>query len=103
MVLYSESTLLELARVLAKPKIAAYVDEAEAMGLIARLQRNAERVTILQQVQACRDAQDNHILDVAINGRATAIITGDNDLLVMHPYRDVAIRTPAQFHLDYGF
>jgi predicted nucleic acid-binding protein len=34
---------------------------------------------------------------VALNGRADVIITGDSDLLGMHPWRDIAILSPTEF------
>jgi predicted nucleic acid-binding protein len=57
----------------------------------------AERVPILQQIQACRDPRDDKFLEVAINGEADMIITGDGDLLALHPFMGMPILTP----LDY--
>jgi len=34
---------------------------------------------------------------VALNGRADVIITGDADLLGMHPWRGIAIISPADY------
>lgn len=50
-----------------------------------------------QTIKECRDPKDDTILEVAINGKATHIITGDQDLLELHPFRGVAILTPTQF------
>ena len=50
-----------------------------------------------QTIKECRDPKDDTILEVAINGKATHIITGDQDLLELHPFRGVAILTPKQF------
>lgn len=35
-------------------------------------------------------------LELAVNGSAAYIVTGDSDLLVMNPFRGVAILTPAE-------
>ena len=56
-----------------------------------------EPVVITVPVQACRDPEDDKILELALNGRADYIVTGDDDLLVMNPFRGIAILTPAQF------
>jgi predicted nucleic acid-binding protein len=48
-------------------------------------------------VHACRDARDDKFLELAVNGRAAYIISGDADLLVLHPFRDIAIMTAAEF------
>ncbi|MBS0577183.1 MAG: hypothetical protein JSS45_12305 [Proteobacteria bacterium] len=36
-------------------------------------------------------------MHVAVNGEAEAIITGDADLLALHPFHGVEIVTPADF------
>jgi putative PIN family toxin of toxin-antitoxin system len=94
---FSDATLDELADVLARPKFDPYVTLEERQGFLQRLLRIAERVPILQQIQACRDPRDDKFLEVAINGEADMIITGDGDLLALHPFMGMPILTP----LDY--
>jgi putative PIN family toxin of toxin-antitoxin system len=48
-------------------------------------------------VQAARDPEDNHVLGCALAARAEIIITGDKDLLALHPIENIAVVTPAQF------
>ena len=48
-------------------------------------------------MQVCRDAKDDKFLDVAINGGADLIVTGDTDLLVLHPFESIEIVTPAAY------
>ena len=48
-------------------------------------------------VNACRDPKDNHLLALALDGEARYLITGDSDLLVLSPFRDIQIVTPARF------
>jgi uncharacterized protein len=45
----------------------------------------------------CRDKKDNKFLELAISGEASRIISGDNDLLVLNPFRSVVISSPATF------
>ena len=45
----------------------------------------------------CRDPDDDWVLATAIAGDAELIVTGDEDLLALGTYRDVAILTPRQF------
>lgn len=61
------------------------------------LGRIVEMVTILHAVHDCRDVRDNHILEVAVNGQAKVIVTGDEDLLVLNPFRGIPIMRPASF------
>jgi uncharacterized protein len=48
-------------------------------------------------VTDCRDPKDNKFLALALDANAQTIVTGHQDLLVMHPYSGVAICTPVQF------
>ena len=49
------------------------------------------------EVDVCRDPKDNHLLALALDGEAQYLITGDSDLLVLNPFRDIHILTPARF------
>jgi len=59
----------------------------------------AELAPTIYTVHACRDPSDDKILEVAVNGGATLIVTGDKDLLALNPFRCTAIVTPAS-HLN---
>ena len=61
------------------------------------LGRVVERVTIIRNIQACHDPKDDKFLELAVNGQAETIITGDEDLLALHPFRSVQIITPGRF------
>ena len=93
----SESTLFELADVLGRKKFNAYVSIQDREGFLRMLGRIAKMVTILHAVHDCRDVKDNQILEVAVNGQAQVIVTGDEDLLVLNPFRDISIMKPADF------
>ena len=40
---------------------------------------------------------DNKFLELAFSGNADCIITGDQDLLVLNPFREIPIITPRKF------
>lgn len=81
----------ELKEVLFRSKFDRYVGREERTLFLGRLGSIAEIVPIIQLVRACRDPKDDKFLEVALNGRADAIVTGDADLLRMHPWREIAI------------
>ena len=95
--LVSEATVAELDEVLRRPKFNKYISEEKRLEFLAALVLEAEEVEITESVTACRDAKDNKFLELAVCGRAICILTGDQDLLVLNPFRDVPILTPAQF------
>jgi hypothetical protein len=64
---------------------------------LGRLLNESVLVAIVEAINDCRDPKDNEFLELAVSGGATHLITGDDDLLVLHPFRDVAIVTPQTF------
>ena len=95
--LVSESTLVEMADVLARPKFERYVTVADRQQFLRLLGRVAELVPVVYRVQACRDQNDDKFLELAINGEADLIMTGDEDLLALDPFRGTPIVTPAAY------
>lgn len=89
--------LAELFEVLHRKQFRRYIDEDDIRRFIAALTREAEWVEVDSEVIACRDPKDDKFLSLAVRGRATHIITGDSDLLVLDPFRGVAILSPAAF------
>ena len=58
---------------------------------------SAELVTITERIAACRDPSDDKFLELAVNGHADLIVSGDADLLALNPFRGVPIVPPATF------
>jgi putative PIN family toxin of toxin-antitoxin system len=50
-----------------------------------------------EDVEASRDPEDNHILSCALESKADVVVTGDQDLLTLHPFRGIEILAPAEF------
>lgn len=96
-ILISVATIEELQKVMNRPKFDKYVDPEIRSEFIVQLTQQAELVEINEPIIACRDPKDDKFLEVAVNGKADYLITGDRDLLVLHPYRDIQILTPADF------
>ena len=65
--------------------------------LFDRLIGDAEIVDITESVQVCRGPKDDRILELAVNGDADYIVTGDSDLLVLNPFRGIEILRPSDF------
>jgi putative PIN family toxin of toxin-antitoxin system len=93
----STDTLRELMTKLLAPKFDRYVPRERRDALLLRLAPLIEIVEVVQRVQASRDPDDDKFLDVAINGRADVIVSGDGDLLDLNPFRGIAILAPAAY------
>jgi predicted nucleic acid-binding protein len=50
-----------------------------------------------ESIDECRDPKDNKYLELAISGHAESLITGDEDLLVLNPFRNIKIITALEF------
>jgi putative PIN family toxin of toxin-antitoxin system len=95
--IFSEVTMGELAEVLLRPKFNRYVGAERRASFLELLTSVAEFVPIIRLVRECPDPKDDKFLEVALNGRADLIVTGDADLLGMHPWRGIAIIPPANY------
>ncbi|MBI2752553.1 MAG: putative toxin-antitoxin system toxin component, PIN family [Betaproteobacteria bacterium] len=96
-VLVSDATLTELADVLARRKFDRYVTLEDRMQFLRLLGSVAELVPIVYAIRACRDPKDDKFLALAVNGKATLIVTGDKDLLALDPFHGVSIITPSAY------
>lgn len=96
-VLVSDTTLNELDTVLRRSRFDRYIAEDERLQFLAAFVQDAMLVEVTEVVTDCRDAKDNKFLELAVSGDATCIISGDNDLLSLHPFRGIPIVTPQAF------
>jgi putative PIN family toxin of toxin-antitoxin system len=82
--LASDYTADELLRVLNYPKIRRYphVTDDLVRGVAALLVNEVERVEIDVRSTLSPDPDDNMFLDVALSGKATALVTGDKSHLL---------------------
>lgn len=95
--LVSDATVYELAEVLNRRKLDRYVPLKDRQRFLRELSRIAEFVPIIQIVRECQDPKDDKFLEVALNGRADVIVTGDEDLLKLNPWREISIVAPAEY------
>lgn len=96
-VLMSDVTIMELAGVLSRSKFDRYVTLEERKEFLRLLGRVVAIVPIIHVIRACRDPRDDKFLELAVNGQADMIVTGDADLLALHPFRDIPVIPPAAF------
>ena len=95
--LLSAAAFVELHEVLHRPSILRYSRNQLVEPFLAVLAREAQWVDTSATIRACRDPKDDKFLELAIDGRATHIITGDLDLLALNPFREIRILSPHSF------
>ena len=87
----------EISSVLERPRFAAAVSAMRRARILDVLRGEAVWFTPSERVTDCRDAKDNKYLELALAAGAWAIVSGDEDLLVLHPWRGVRILRPAAY------
>jgi putative PIN family toxin of toxin-antitoxin system len=98
----SVGTLQELAQVLERDKFDRYRD-LESRRSFTALVRRAAHVFVVQDEDIaaadppCRDSRDNQFLALAIASEADVVVSSDEDVLVLHPWRGIPILAPAVF------
>jgi putative PIN family toxin of toxin-antitoxin system len=67
------------------------------MELFARYVNSVTIVPQAAMVRECRDHKDDKFLELALDGQADLLVTGDEDLLALHPWRGIPILSPADY------
>jgi uncharacterized protein len=87
----------ELVEVLHRPRLARFVNADQREAVLASLGSVAVWFETTHRIHECRDEKDNKYLELALAADAAIIISSDDDLLVLNPWRDIRIMRP----LDY--
>ncbi|MGI4976268.1 MAG: putative toxin-antitoxin system toxin component, PIN family [Janthinobacterium lividum] len=93
----SEAVYDEIAEVLSRPKFARVLTEDRRRETLELPAAAALWFEPKEHVTDCRDTKDNPYLELALAARATAIVSGDEDLLVLDPWRGIRVLRPARF------
>ncbi len=94
---FSDETFDEFVEVLFRKKFDRYFLEYERYDFIHTVQINTVFKEPSMQVQVCRDESDDKLFSVALDVKADCLITGDPDLLVLHPFRGIPVLNAAAF------
>ena len=94
--LKSDATERQLFEVLARPYFASLISPV-THDWLKKILAAAETVTIAERIAECRDPTDDKFLELAVNGHADLIVSGDGDLLTLNPFRGIPIIAPAAF------
>ena len=101
--LISKATTEEIIRLLSYPKFHLdATDQEELLGDFLPFAEVIEPVLLTGEVPVCRDKHDRIFLELAAAGEADALVTGDEDLLVLAEQSPIPIMTPADFHRRIG-
>lgn len=97
LLLTSDETLLELSEVIFRSKFTKYSSvEARELFYLSFIEQ-ATNIPVELILNDCRDPKDNKFLELAVAGNADVLVTGDKDLLILHPYQGTLIMNSSDF------
>jgi putative PIN family toxin of toxin-antitoxin system len=95
--LFSQTLIDEFIEVAQRPKFKKYFSASDLHDLLLRISERSIFIDVTTQVSICRDPKDNFLLSLAKDGKASHLITGDNDLLTIKKYQKTAILTLTEY------
>ena len=96
-VVVSEASVEEIADVLSRAKFDRYLSLQDREEFLRRLLQVTTMVSVLSEITECRDPKDNRFLALALDSASDCIVSGDDDLLELNPWRGIEIVSPAAF------
>ena len=93
-VVVSEDGMEELSRVITDEKFEKYSSFSKRQMFLLDFEDAASFVQVKHKITACRDPKDDKFLSLAVRAKATTIISGDDDLLVLNPFKNILILSP---------
>ncbi len=99
-VILSQELVDEFIEVTQRNKVKKYFDLDDVEDLLLKIKSRALIVKVHRKNMACRDPKDDLLLSLAADGKATHLITGDKDLLVLKKYRKPKILTATDYLSD---
>jgi uncharacterized protein len=93
----SAATLEELAKVIERDYLRKYQPLVARREFLRDYSAHTQMLQPSKRIEDCRDSKDNQFLELALVAQAHAIVSSDDDLLVLHPWRDIKIVKPADF------
>ena len=93
----SLETYEELSEVLLRSKFDKYISLEERLLALKQFKELAVFRKVSETVRECRDPKDDKYLELAVSVNASCVITGDKDLLILHPFRGIPILKAVDF------
>ena len=99
-IIFCPQLIAELKEVTQRPKLSKYFPENKVTELINLLDVLGKKIETTSRHNLSRDPKDNFLLDLIEKSKADYLVTGDKDLLTLHPFKSAKIITPVEFELE---
>jgi len=90
----------EFLSVVKRPRIQKFFSVDKVINLLSLFDVYGELVNVKSDVNYCRDENDNFLLNLAIDGKADYLLTGDADLLILEKVNSTKIMSWTTFILE---
>ena len=97
--IFCHNLLAELLEVSKRPKLRRFFTTNDKKLIFNIIERYAEYVEVISNVDLCRDAKDNFLLSLSKDSKADFLITGDKDLLVLKKFEETQIVTIVEYQM----
>ena len=97
----SLETYDEFSEVLWRSKFDKYLSSEKRILVLKEFKELVVFSKISESINISRDPKDNKFLELAISANASCLITGDKDLLILHPFRGIPILNAVDFINDF--
>ncbi|HEA30894.1 MAG TPA: putative toxin-antitoxin system toxin component, PIN family [Leeuwenhoekiella sp.] len=97
----STQTYSEFEDVILRSKFDRYLIPLRKQEALNKIRDIAFSVNVQETITDCRDFKDNKFLELAVSASDSCIITGDEDLLVLNPFRSIPILNVADFLIEF--
>ncbi|MDQ0641044.1 putative PIN family toxin of toxin-antitoxin system [Pedobacter sp. W3I1] len=98
--IFSQELLEEFLEVVKRPKFRRYFAQTDIEELLETIDEYGEFIVVKSKIEICRDAKDNFLLSLAVDGKADFLLTGDQDLLMIEKIGKTNIKTISSFFED---
>jgi putative PIN family toxin of toxin-antitoxin system len=98
--IFSQELLEEFLEVVKRPKFRRYFTQSDIEELLETIDEYGEFIIVKSKIEICRDAKDNFLLSLAVDGKADFLLTGDQDLLMIEKIGKINIITISSFFKD---
>jgi len=95
--IFSQELVEEFVEVTQRNKFKKYFALDDVENLLIKMRSRALFISVKSKVEVCRDVKDNFLLALALDSKATHLITGDKDLLVLKNYGNTKIVTMNEY------
>mgnify|MGYP006295849039 FL=1 len=90
---FSEELIQEFLTVATRPKFQKFFTDDDIQNIIQIFDYYGILIKVTSEVKICRDFKDNFLLNLAIDGNADYLVSGDEDLLEIKNIQETKILT----------